>query len=507
MTDPCFIQFEQSISFDMTDHKIDSFWIIKQKYDHKSSSRKEKFSDKLYQAGPKREFKKIFLDLIKSAKSEIYLCSFIISDKEIIQELIQESSKKTIIILTASEIRLMDDPDESDEFQTRVKREHQEFLEQSYRKILIRSSPNFHAKFLIVDPKSKDAKGLLFTGNFTTEAFERNFEIGMILDQIEVKNLFLQFMKGFYEIAERENLSERKFSSINKNFTKNIRDPQFIYSTIGNKLFLKQKILDMIKNSTGDLSISVYKLILESAIIQELIFQMESKNRKLILFTRHKDYNNPAIKKLSELGAEIFADDYLHAKFIYLPKEKEFLIFTANFSTEGIESGFESGLYYKNIKTNEIDNLVKEWMTLFPHSFHNLMSIRDLSKQSYKEIKSFKNNKLEEIKIKEEEKRKIGDISLTTINDSIPNMEVQKPDQEGNTIYKTVSYHRYINPPKLPNNSKKITDKEVLKDCKDFPLFERNNQYFVILEQKKKLKDAEKVAEKFNAIIIPQIKD
>ena len=146
-------------------------------------------------------------------------------------------------------------------------------------------------------------------------------------------------------------------------------------------------------------------------------------------------------------------------------------------------------------------------MTLFPHSFHNLMNIKDLSKQSYKEIKSFKNNKLEEIKIKEEKEFKKGDFHLITIYDSIPNMEVQKPDQEGNTIFKTFRYNRNIIPPKLPNNSKKITDIEVLKDCKDFPLFEQNNQYYIILEQKKKLKDAEKVAEKFNAIIIPQIKD
>ena len=209
MAEPILKQFQQILPFDMSDTELNDFWIINEKLDHLKSNRREKLTEKLFQSGPKKEFKKIFLDLIRNSKSEIYICSFIISDKEIIQELIKESSKKTIIILTASEIRLLDDPDESNEFQTRVKKEHQQFLEDSYRKILIRSAPSFHAKFIITDPKSKDSKGILFTGNFTTEAFERNFEIGVILDQNEIKDLFLQFMKGFYEIAERENLSER----------------------------------------------------------------------------------------------------------------------------------------------------------------------------------------------------------------------------------------------------------------------------------------------------------
>lgn len=505
MADFTLQQFEQSISFDVRDYEIKDFWLINKKIDHKSITRKEKLSDKLFQSGPKTEFKKIFLDIIRSARNEIYLCSFIISDKEIIQELIRQSSNKTVIILTASEIRLLDDPDDSDEFQKRVKKEHLEFLDESYRKILIRSSANFHAKFILTDPKSKDSRGILFTGNFTTEAFERNFEIGVILNQTEIKDLFLQFMKGFYEVAERENLSEKKFSAIGRNFVRNIRNPQNTYYTIGNQCQLRDKIILMLKNSTGDIFISVYKLILESVIVKELIEQIKSKHRKLTLFTRQRDINTPAIKILADLNADVIAEDFLHAKFIFLPKEKEFLIFTANFSTEGIESGFETGIHYSNVKTGDIENLIKEWIKIFPHSFHKSMMIKDLPDKPYEKILSFKNNKLEKINLKEIDKRKLPDFTINTIKDQIPTIVIQKPKQEGNILYESIMYYRMINPPKLPNSAKQVNDKEILKDCNGFPLYQDKDQYFLVLNEEKKLKDIQKVAERFNATIIPRI--
>ena len=71
----------QSRVIDLTDHEIKNFWLIRNQLDHKTILRNEKLSNKFFQSGKKNEIKKMIRNLINSAEKEIYLCSFIISDR------------------------------------------------------------------------------------------------------------------------------------------------------------------------------------------------------------------------------------------------------------------------------------------------------------------------------------------------------------------------------------------------------------------------------------------
>ena len=336
------------------------------------------------------------IDLIKSAKEFICISSFLFENNtEICKELYNVSKKGVrIYLLLASQV-LLDKIKDNIEDHENIK-SHIQFLNEAGQGYMFIRSGEVHSKFILIDPKSAQSKGILLTANITKRALEINNEIGIELDSHQVKELYKQFLYGFYgekttEYRFNKTTKSAKLEPINPVSIDLEKGVDIIWTTNQSKLITEsiEKLLETVDNE--EVLISCWNFVLDNKISQQIVAKINNKS-KILLPRRSKNYE--AISEFLKKGAKIRCNSLQHAKFIMT--NNMVLLFSANLESQGLERGFESGLILRDKK--EIESL----RTIFNHWYDNAEEItfynKPLSQFENKTIKVLEEDIIEKSK-------------------------------------------------------------------------------------------------------------
>ncbi len=313
--------------------------------------------------------KSMVLDLIEEAEEMVTICSFLISDKDLLSAILNASERGIrVYILTASKDRIAKDiTEEKEDWRKQMQIEQEKMLNSLCSKTLLRDA-QVHAKFILVDPKSENKRGVLSTANFTTEAFLHP-ELGVILDNPQIDELFSIFSAAWWGLGERELLQPSLLSdargiipSVSNEITSTIKNLQHFIITYPNRsTTLRKEIKRLLQESQEDIFISTYGISDDDSIFKTLASSTERKNVKLLVRQRPK--TTPVLHELKKKGAEVRGLDYLHAKVICTKTDRglEALLMTANLEKISLQEGFEVGLLLKGLEAIQILEVLNHW--------------------------------------------------------------------------------------------------------------------------------------------------
>lgn len=312
------------------------------------------FLTQLQDTGLKNEIIKI----ISEAQSVLKICSFILTDREIFDLILNRTKEGKIAVFVLTQLDPLKLANIS--FVTEEEsKEQSHSIHLAYIKTLydhgahVRASTTAHAKFIITDRKV----GFVMSANLTTPSLTYNTESGIYVGSTCVEkldNLFdLIYQKGtaykqYISIAGKNKQMIVQNESIIKPEWLPVIDScslRFTYEQYSHNL--KTEIIRIINSANEFLLVSTYSIVALNNLsdIKEAIIQGIKKGIKVKVFCRGMNYRQDHLKACEEfatIGCEMFGDVYNHSKGIL--NEKEGLIFTANIDgNHGLINGFEIG--------------------------------------------------------------------------------------------------------------------------------------------------------------------
>lgn len=386
----------------------------------------------IIESGPKNILFKKIIENINTASEMICLQSFLIQDTEIIDSLVEASERGVkIYILDAAETRLGVKGSYNDE--DHITEGYKNMINSKFRyRFVHRQAQNLHAKFILFDPKTEYSEGFIFTGNFNTKPFTENPELGLPLTKEQTQELFQLFVYHFWEHTTDEQNETDAFDAvkpINKFAPPTLRS--ILCTSPNDKLSnLKEKLKSAIKTAKQEIAFSTFGLEFEHELSQEILNKI-NEGLKVTIFCRPREktiVNH--ISKLAEAGATIFCDELIHAKSLIVDSKEAFL-FTANFESHGMDTGFEVGAKLNEKQTKDLIYIHNYWKMRFPYRFFNKKNIQDVAK-----FYMLQDGKLEEKSIKEscernKKKKHINNLKelksyIETSNELCKNSKVSK---------------------------------------------------------------------------------
>jgi len=450
-------------------------------------------------------FRTLLLNSIKNAKQTIMMCSFILSDPDIIDSLLKASERGVrCYLLFSTEAQLSKEyKKEQSEFDEKTLKEHKQMLDRLAGKILARTCDHLHAKFLLVDYGNPEQKGFISTANFTKEALTRNQELGVILSDSEINFLFNFFVLGFWVESKNELVRKNNWDAVKLINLKPLKGNNQIFYTTSSNQTLKNELEKIIENETKELVVSSYGFDDEHPIVELLI--NKAQNINLTIITRPREKNHKVIEKFTNAGAKVVAYDYLHAKFILSPSTNQGIIMTANLESKGLETGYEVGIKITRKYFDELLTISRVWIDSAPLIWYNKTSIKNLEPGT---IKIPKGKDYDTIEIIDEfiDEQKIEPQDLHKMEKLLKEEPKLKKNLD-NKLPKKIIVKRTIIPPVLPKDAVKVESKQLFTskksrrreaDVKDkeikfpFETYRLKNIYYVVV---KSLKDLEKLKE------------
>ncbi|MDG7000336.1 MAG: phosphatidylserine/phosphatidylglycerophosphate/cardiolipin synthase family protein [Nitrososphaerota archaeon] len=377
-------------------------------------------------------------EYVKSARNMICISSFLLDESEVVEELIRASHDVRIYIITASENILEKEPRRDSEFELERLNEHKRVLNRLAGITLIRTADSFHSKFIITDPSSDDAKGMLLTANITKDALVRNPEIGVELTPQETKDLFKQFTIGFWIESNRELLEPGKLSSVRRVQLTNATPPIVLPCTLQNLCSIKEALLDIIGEARHEIWVSIYGIDSDHEVSKKLISAL-SRGTKVKILTRIRgtDKHTKSLISLAQSGAEIVGHRYLHAKAIVVDAENgcKSIVMTANIDKKGLDEGFETGVILNGSRAMEVKMILQKWWEEFNYGFSIAAKVGEV----IGDVIIPNNGSLKKLTVKEKGENNIGEIvakSIERIDEAADRvLATDGRSVIGNTIY------------------------------------------------------------------------
>jgi phosphatidylserine/phosphatidylglycerophosphate/cardiolipin synthase-like enzyme len=312
------------------------------------------------------------LKIIRDAKSVLKICSFIITDKEIFNAILEKAKEHRVAIFILTQldpvklenaISLVDFITE-EEIKENPSRTHLKFIKQLFDNgIHVRASLSAHSKFIVSDRKN----GFITSANFTTPSLTFNTESGVYLDEnssIELDKLFdVTFLQG---TTYKQFLGTRKKGkmlvvqsevSMNSNLLpqpthSNLR---FTCEFLSNNLL--DEVINIINQAEDFIYLSTYSVVGLNGLptLMQALKNAIKREVSVSVFCRGMNYRNDHIGSVSELyriGCYVYGDIFNHSKGVI--NEKTGLIFTANIDgNHGLTNGFEVGYIINDIQRKE----------------------------------------------------------------------------------------------------------------------------------------------------------
>ncbi len=296
---------------------------------------------------------------INDARDVICASSFIIQETDVTRSLLYAAERGIrVYLLTASETHLKKNYSKLSEYSRDIVDKHKELLDSFSGNILVRTADHLHAKFLLADPLGENPKGFLLTSNLTEKAMTENLEVCIELNPSQIKDLFVQFTRGFWAEAKQE-LIYKELRPAGKNPFDEFPQPEQVAWTIGDDLRLKSTILDLIEHAEKSLLISSWTIEGEHE-TRQAIEQRAKNGVNVQILTRPNSRNTKAISDIANSGATILGHEQMHAKVIIADNQKG-IVMTSNFSQKGLDQGFEAGIMLNQDQVKNLETLFDSW--------------------------------------------------------------------------------------------------------------------------------------------------
>jgi hypothetical protein len=306
--------------------------------------------------------KEEIIKIINNSTTVIKICSFIITDKELFDLILEKatSTNVAIFILTQLDKSKLNNLSSLSEFLTEEEMSDKttsihlnNIKKLTDNGVHVRASESAHAKFIIADRGS----GFIMSANLTTPSLNENTESGIYLNKNsseELDKLFdIIYIKGtnysgFIDSSKKGKMMVN-YSQINYAFDNlpKATDSNLRFTYLDITLNLLDEIINIIDNANEYLYLSTYSIVgLEH--IQKLVDTLENaviRGVKVFIFCRGMNYRNDhlsASEVLAKKGCNIFGNFDNHSKGVI--SEADGLIFTANIDgNHGLINGFEVG--------------------------------------------------------------------------------------------------------------------------------------------------------------------
>jgi hypothetical protein len=301
------------------------------------------------------------LELIRETKEVLKICSFILTDKEIFEALLQRAKTHTIAIFVLTQLdpgklkntSALSDHITAEELKENPAQTHLFYIKGLFDQgVHVRAATTAHAKFIISDRR----KALLMSANLTTASLNLNTESGVYLNSSTVKELDRLFDVIFQHGTKyRQYLTASRSKAFVVQSAENVlvdhllvnSESQLRYTYEQHTHQLYHTIIDYVRKAQEYLFISTYSIVgLEN--LREFVSEIKnaiSRNVDINIFCRGMNYRSDHLKNcqtLSQMGCKIFGDVYNHSKGVI--NEQEAMIFTANIDgNHGLINGFEVG--------------------------------------------------------------------------------------------------------------------------------------------------------------------
>ena len=328
------------------------------------------------------------LTSIREANSVVKLCSFIVTDEEIVNEILLKVQDPNIAVFLLTQLdqkklknifALASNVQDEENFSISQISSHLDNMKMLRDKgVHVRAAKDLHAKFIVSDRKV----GLIMSANFTANSLSKNIESGVDLDAASSQDLdrlfdliYLQgtsyrsFMntkkdKKMFVLENDINLSQENLTIPNSGL-------RYTYDTFQHNLLVE--IIKIIESAESFIYLSTYSIVSLAKIPQfvDAISKAISKNVQISIFCRAMNYRFDHLegcRTLFDIGCKIYGDFYNHSKGIIT--EKTGMIFTANIDGNyGLINSFEVGYILSEIQRKDflefheelIDNCIFEF--------------------------------------------------------------------------------------------------------------------------------------------------
>ncbi len=329
--------------------------------------------------GSNTTLKDRILSAISEAKSVVKLCSFIVTDDEIVNEILRKAQDPNIAVFLLTQLdqkklinnfALASNVLDEENFSSLEITSHLDNIKMLRDKgVHVRAAKDLHAKFIVSDRNS----GLLMSANFTANSLSKNVESGVDLDVAssqDLDRLFdLIYLQGTSYRSFINTKKDKKMFVLENNITlsqDHLTLPQsglrYTYDTFQHNLL--GEIIKIIESAEDFIFLSTYSIVGLIKIPQfvSAISKAISKNVKISIFCRAMNYRLDHVegcRVLSKLGCKIVGDYYNHSKGIIT--EKKGMIFTANIDGNyGLINSFEVGYILSETQRKDFLEFHKE---------------------------------------------------------------------------------------------------------------------------------------------------
>lgn len=300
------------------------------------------------------------LSLIRAAQQVVVFSSFLLSDGDIQRALIEATARGCRIYgLIAAEAKLDRDVSDEDDFEAKTTESHKQMLNEFAGRMLIRSSPSFHAKCVLADPATASARGLLLTANLTTEALTRNEELAVRLNATETREVFEQLRYAIWEVAERELVGKGQLDRVKPLAEVSLPPPaRHVIATMGGRCEIRDAMMEMIGAARGSIMVSSFGWDVDHPVVAAL-FKRANEGVPVTVLARYRATSLPALLKLRKAGATVFCFSWLHAKALVC--DDHAMVMSANLQKHGLDDGFELGVRLAGPDAEALLRLLQTW--------------------------------------------------------------------------------------------------------------------------------------------------
>jgi cardiolipin synthase len=320
----------------------------------------------VYRSGKSRQLASRVQSIIRGAREMVVASSFLLADAEVERSLLDAARRGVrVYLLLATETRLTREPSDDDsEFDRKVLADHLAMLKRLAGWTLIRSAPEFHAKVVLADPTSRGT-GVLLTANLTTEALERNEEMGLDLSAEEAREVFGYLRWAAWEGASHELMEPGQLRSVKPFDAVDVPEVgEMVVATAGAQTSIREEILRVVDSAEEELVVSSFGWELKHPVVQRLL-QRSREGLRLIILCRMRPASMPALLALAEAGASVLGFRWLHAKAVW-SDTGEAVVMSANLEAQGLDRGFELGLTLTDRRAEAIERLLRSWTDSAP---------------------------------------------------------------------------------------------------------------------------------------------
>ncbi len=305
------------------------------------------------------------LSLIRAAQQVVVFSSFLLSDGDIQRALIEAAARGCRIYgLISAEAKLDRDVSDEDDFEAKTTESHKQMLNEFAGRVLIRSSPSFHAKCVLADPATASARGLLLTANLTTEALTRNEELAVRLSPTETREMFEQLRYAIWEVAERELVGKGQLDRVKPLGEVSLPSPaQHVIATMGGRCQIRDAMMEMIGAARGGITVSSFGWDVDHPVVAALC-KRANEGVPVTVLARYRATSLPALLKLRKAGATVFCFTWLHAKALVC--DDRAMVMSSNLQKHGLDDGFELGVRLTGPDSQALSGLLRAWTDQAP---------------------------------------------------------------------------------------------------------------------------------------------